>query len=108
MENGEKKCSTHEQMVVRLAQGDIVMASLQADSAEILECVKDMREKQNEFEKRMFVDNGSPCIQTRLIKLEQYQGVSEKHRRNHEKWLMLVGSVVLAGAGRLFFIWITG
>lgn len=107
-EGGDKKCAVHEDMMVQMARGAEHFKQIRQGILEILTCMNHVKEKQEGFEKRMFVDNGQPCIQTRLIHLENHKEENEKRARRHENLLRVVFAMLVGIAGKLLYSAITG
>lgn|GEM_PF-3771548 len=101
-------CEGHQDMVVQMTRGAEHFKQIKEDLGEVLGCIKDVQEKQSGFERRMFVDNGQPCIQTRLIHLETHKTDNEKRALRHERLLRVVFAMLIALFGKVLYSAITG
>ena len=66
----------------RLHTGDLLMQRLEGKLDDLIEVVRKSCSGNEELHKRMFVDNGKPCIQTRLDR--------------NDRFLKIVGSLAMA------------
>ena len=82
-------CGAHDALMLRLKQGEAHFATIDGKQDKLQATL-------DKFGDRMFVDNGSPCVQTRLIKLETILG-------QHQKGLFVIATAVVGVIIR--FIW---
>ena len=108
MAEDHEQCGAHSDMMVQMARGAEHFKQIKTAMSEILVCVKEVKTKQSEFERRMFIDNGQPCIQTRLIHLEAHKIENEKRSRKHEALLKVVFAMLIGILGKFLYSEISG
>lgn len=93
----EHKCEYHEGMMVRLARGESRFSSIESGIAEVLVVINEVKAEQKRFNDRMFVDNGTPCVQTRLVRMEAIVG-------NHQKLLWVISVAIIGSLVRFAYV----
>ena len=81
----QKQLKEHE---ARLHEGDLLLQQLNNTSDDTHAIVKEMQRDLKDTNKRLFVDNGTPSMQTRIDRLTTFQKVAT--------WCLGVGGMTLA------------
>lgn len=87
-------CKGHEETLVRLAKGEAEFAAIAKDYKQIIVGIGELKEGQRLFDKKLFIDNGTPCVQTRLISSELKVDALSASMKTYNKMIIVFGTAI--------------